>query len=207
MARQPLTKGERTRASIVREAAELFNTHGFAGTSLSDVLAATGLEKGGLYNHFPGGKVELAEAALTYALRSSARAAAPRSRARARPRAPPPHGRRNGRRARRDQLERRLPDPERRRGSRRRRRRARPLVAPRAHGDARLASDDRSRRRERHRRRRPAADCDPGENRDLRDRIARGRAHDQQTLPRPRSHGARCREPARLHHGSCATVP
>ncbi len=68
MARQLLTKGARTRASIVREAAELFNTQGFAGTSLSDVLAATGLEKGGLYNHFPGGKVELAEAALTYAL-------------------------------------------------------------------------------------------------------------------------------------------
>lgn len=68
MSRQILTKGERTRASIVREAAELFNTQGYAGTSLSDVLEATGLEKGGLYNHFPGGKLELAEAALNYAL-------------------------------------------------------------------------------------------------------------------------------------------
>jgi len=68
MRTQSGTKGARTRASIVREAAELFNTRGYAGTSLSDVLAATGLEKGGLYNHFRGGKVELAEAALTYAL-------------------------------------------------------------------------------------------------------------------------------------------
>ena len=68
MRTQPQTKGARTRAAIVREAADLFNTRGYSGTSLSDVLDATGLEKGGLYNHFPGGKVELAEAALEYSL-------------------------------------------------------------------------------------------------------------------------------------------
>jgi len=58
---------------IVHEAAKLFNTGGYAGTAVSDVLAATGLEKGGLYNHFPGGKDELAVAAFDYAWRSVAR--------------------------------------------------------------------------------------------------------------------------------------
>lgn len=60
-------KGERTRRRIVREAAGLFNTRGFAGTSVSDVSAATGLEKGGVYNHF-GSKDELALAAFDYAV-------------------------------------------------------------------------------------------------------------------------------------------
>jgi len=59
-------KGERTRQRIVREAAGLFNTQGFAGTSVSDVSAATGLEKGGVYNHF-GSKDDLALAAFDYA--------------------------------------------------------------------------------------------------------------------------------------------
>jgi TetR/AcrR family transcriptional repressor of nem operon len=61
-----LRKGEQTRRRIVREAAGLFNTQGFAGTSVSDVSAATGLEKGGVYNHF-GSKDELALAAFDYA--------------------------------------------------------------------------------------------------------------------------------------------
>jgi AcrR family transcriptional regulator len=51
----------------VREAAGLFNTRGFAGTSVADVSAATGLEKGGVYNHF-GTKDELALAAFDYAV-------------------------------------------------------------------------------------------------------------------------------------------
>jgi AcrR family transcriptional regulator len=61
-----LRKGERTRRRIVREAAGLFNTRGFAGTSVADVSAATGLEKGGVYNHF-GSKDDLALAAFDYA--------------------------------------------------------------------------------------------------------------------------------------------
>lgn len=61
-----MRKGARTRARIVREAAALFNTRGFAGTSVNDVSAATGLEKGGVYNHF-GTKDDLALAAFDYA--------------------------------------------------------------------------------------------------------------------------------------------
>ncbi len=60
-------KGELTRQRIVEEAAILFNQQGFAGTSVQDVLEATGLEKGGLYRHF-GSKEELAVEAFRYAL-------------------------------------------------------------------------------------------------------------------------------------------
>ncbi len=61
-----LTKGERTRQRIVERAAVLFNTRGVAGASMADVSLATGLEKGGVYNHFET-KDALALAAFDYA--------------------------------------------------------------------------------------------------------------------------------------------
>ena len=61
-----MTKGEQTRREIVRKAAPLFNQKGFAGTSLSDLMAATGLQKGGIYRHFSS-KEELAAEAFDYA--------------------------------------------------------------------------------------------------------------------------------------------
>lgn len=57
------TKGQRTRAHIVDQVLPLLNTHGYAGTSLESILAATGLRKGGVYNHF-GSKEDLALAAF-----------------------------------------------------------------------------------------------------------------------------------------------
>ena len=62
-----VTKGARTRQRIVERAAALFNTRGVAGASMSDVSAATGLEKGGIYNHFET-KDALALAAFDYAV-------------------------------------------------------------------------------------------------------------------------------------------
>ena len=62
----PVRKGQRTREEIVRQAAAVFNVRGFSGASMSEIMAATGLEKGGLYNHFAS-KEELALAALDYA--------------------------------------------------------------------------------------------------------------------------------------------
>ncbi len=59
------TKGERTKAAIVERAAGLFNRVGYAAASMSDVMAETGLEKGGIYNHF-GSKQELAAAAFRH---------------------------------------------------------------------------------------------------------------------------------------------
>jgi TetR/AcrR family transcriptional repressor of nem operon len=40
-----MTKGERTRREIVEKAAPLFNQKGYEGTSLSDLMEATGLKK------------------------------------------------------------------------------------------------------------------------------------------------------------------
>jgi TetR/AcrR family transcriptional repressor of nem operon len=61
------TKGERTRQRIVELAAPVFNRQGYAGASLRDLIGATGLEKGGIYNHF-GSKEQLALEAYDYAM-------------------------------------------------------------------------------------------------------------------------------------------
>ena len=66
------SKGELTRERIVAAAAVLFNQRGFAGCSMSDVMEATGLEKGGLYRHFRS-KEELAAEAFRHALRAALR--------------------------------------------------------------------------------------------------------------------------------------
>jgi AcrR family transcriptional regulator len=62
-----VTRALETRARIVRDAASVFSTRGFFGTSMSDLLSATGLQKGGLYNHF-GSKEQLALEAFDYAV-------------------------------------------------------------------------------------------------------------------------------------------
>jgi TetR/AcrR family transcriptional repressor of nem operon len=62
-----MSKGEQTRRRIVERAAGVFNTHGYAGTSMGELTRATGLEKGGIYNHFPS-KEALATAAFDYAV-------------------------------------------------------------------------------------------------------------------------------------------
>lgn len=63
-----IKKGRLTREMIVEKAAALFNCRGYFGASMSDLMAATGLEKGGIYNHFAS-KDELAMAAFEYAVR------------------------------------------------------------------------------------------------------------------------------------------
>ena len=60
-----MSKGEQTKQEIVRKAAPLFNQKGYAGTSLSDLMDATGLQKGGIYRHFAS-KEELALEAFDY---------------------------------------------------------------------------------------------------------------------------------------------
>ena len=61
------TKGERTRQRIVELAAPVFNRQGYVGASLRDLIDATGLEKGGIYNHF-GSKEQLALEAYDFAM-------------------------------------------------------------------------------------------------------------------------------------------
>jgi len=43
---------------------QLFRQFGYEGLTLSKISQATGLGKASLYHHFPGGKAEMAEAAL-----------------------------------------------------------------------------------------------------------------------------------------------
>ena len=59
-------KGELTRQRIVALAAPIFNQKGYAGTALSDLMQATGMEKGGIYRHFES-KQKLAEDAFDHA--------------------------------------------------------------------------------------------------------------------------------------------
>jgi len=61
-----MTKGERTRQRIIEKAAPLFNKNGYAGTSLSDIMKATGLAKGGVYGNFKN-KDEIAAMTFEYA--------------------------------------------------------------------------------------------------------------------------------------------
>jgi TetR/AcrR family transcriptional repressor of nem operon len=58
-------KGKLTRNRIVRVAAELFRKNGFHNTSLTEVLQAAGLTKGGFYFHFRS-KDELGDAVIDY---------------------------------------------------------------------------------------------------------------------------------------------
>ena len=58
--------GEQTRQEIIRKAAPIFNQKGYDGAALSDLMRATGLEKGGIYRHFAS-KEELAAEAFDYA--------------------------------------------------------------------------------------------------------------------------------------------
>jgi AcrR family transcriptional regulator len=62
-----MSKGEETREMILRQAAQLFNRRGFYGALLTDIMQATQLEKGGIYNHF-NSKEELALEAFDYAV-------------------------------------------------------------------------------------------------------------------------------------------
>ncbi len=47
-----MTKGEKTRARVIREARELIIAQGFKNTTINEIIAATGVKKGALYFHF-----------------------------------------------------------------------------------------------------------------------------------------------------------
>jgi len=55
---------------IIRKAAPIFNQRGYDGAALSDLMKATGLEKGGIYRHFSS-KEALAAEAFDYAWRET----------------------------------------------------------------------------------------------------------------------------------------
>jgi TetR/AcrR family transcriptional repressor of nem operon len=61
-----MSKGDDTKQRIIEKAAEMFNKKGYEGSSLSALMEATGLQKGGIYRHFTS-KEELAADAFDYA--------------------------------------------------------------------------------------------------------------------------------------------
>jgi TetR/AcrR family transcriptional regulator, transcriptional repressor for nem operon len=62
-----VSKAELTKQRIIEKAAIIFNKHGYAGASISDIMRLTGLQKGGIYNHFKS-KDEIAVAAFDHTL-------------------------------------------------------------------------------------------------------------------------------------------
>jgi len=59
------SKAERTRHFIIETTAGIFNTKGYAATSMSDITEATGLTKGSIYGNFEN-KEEVALAVFDY---------------------------------------------------------------------------------------------------------------------------------------------
>ncbi|MES2746829.1 MAG: TetR/AcrR family transcriptional regulator [Bacteroidota bacterium] len=60
-----MSKAERTKQFIIEKTAPVFNTKGYAGTSINDLMVATGLTKGSIYGNFEN-KDEVALAAFDY---------------------------------------------------------------------------------------------------------------------------------------------
>lgn len=60
-----MSKAEKTREYIIEKAAPIFNTKGYAGTSMAHLIEATGLTKGAIYGNFVN-KDEVAVAVYKY---------------------------------------------------------------------------------------------------------------------------------------------
>ena len=58
---------ESPRAAMIRAAAQLIARKGVPGTSVGDVLAASGAARGSVYYHFPGGRAQLMDEAVRQA--------------------------------------------------------------------------------------------------------------------------------------------
>jgi TetR/AcrR family transcriptional repressor of lmrAB and yxaGH operons len=62
-----MAKASDSKGKTLAAAAKLFREQGYHGTALHDILAAGGSPRGSLYFHFPKGKEQIGEAALTLA--------------------------------------------------------------------------------------------------------------------------------------------
>lgn len=61
-----MPKKSNTAERIVRSTAALLSNRGYAGTGLSDIIAQAEAPKGSLYHYFPGGKPQIASAAIGF---------------------------------------------------------------------------------------------------------------------------------------------
>jgi TetR/AcrR family transcriptional repressor of lmrAB and yxaGH operons len=62
-----MAKASDSKGKTLAAAVKLLRQQGYHGTALHDILAASGSPRGSLYFHFPGGKEQIGEAALTLA--------------------------------------------------------------------------------------------------------------------------------------------
>ncbi|BDI34338.1 hypothetical protein CCAX7_63890 [Capsulimonas corticalis] len=62
-----MRKGEVTKFAVIQSIAPIFNRLGFAGTTLEELMRASGLRKGGVYHHFRS-KEDLAIQAFEYSV-------------------------------------------------------------------------------------------------------------------------------------------
>jgi len=62
-----MRKGARTKQMIIEKASGLLNTQGYLATSITDIMEKTGMEKGGIYNHFKS-KQELSMDAFSFSI-------------------------------------------------------------------------------------------------------------------------------------------
>ena len=60
-----MSKSENTKQFIIEKTAPVFNTKGYAGTSMNDIMRATGLSKGCIYGNFEN-KDDVALAAFDF---------------------------------------------------------------------------------------------------------------------------------------------
>jgi len=63
----PYAKSEKTQRRLIQSMAKLLRTRGYAATGVSAIVAESGVPKGSLYHHFPGGKAELAAVSVRFA--------------------------------------------------------------------------------------------------------------------------------------------
>jgi len=75
-----LEKGKATRDTLIQTARSLFGEHGYDGTSIEQILQASGVARGALYHHFSS-KEELFDAVLDREVATIADAAATAARA------------------------------------------------------------------------------------------------------------------------------
>lgn len=61
------SKGDATKARLVATALATFHAQGYRGTGVAQIIAESGSPRGSLYFHFPGGKEEIAAAAIEQA--------------------------------------------------------------------------------------------------------------------------------------------
>lgn len=62
-----MARAAQHKENLVRTAMRLFRSQGYASTGLQQILAESGAPKGSLYHYFPGGKEQLALAAVEMA--------------------------------------------------------------------------------------------------------------------------------------------